>query len=427
MKKYTASEIVKRAYDLADITNTDFLTHDENIHYINDAWKMVYQWIINKGDKQFIKQVGLGGGGFGSVVEYNLPDDMYQMLTLRTSNGAVIGRKSDSESSSSGTYDIINDKLVLYGCPGNLVLEYYSTPVWITYPDKDIEISNVSDVVASFGNSVLTYTYDNQGGAYKVVNVMSGDTLYSWDNDNMPSWYDGDIRTVLRDGYVLHEDKYSAYYATDLLGNIIDEGEGINGDKAYPMVDLVTNNVYIKKGNYVVDMQGNRLNDTFSDWKQYKYGELYISVSGGVLYWSKNGLDGEMELDYRSRFSVNLVNRNTISIGSYEMVMDDEQNVLSVRKVDMDYPLFIASLDYGILEGNYTSQKIKSRYEDTIFNFPNEIYVELLSCDLAVRYMMKMNADPSGLNNQYEAMKNTFMNTLSQSSMPTRITNYYRS
>jgi hypothetical protein len=86
----------------------------------------------------------------------------------------------------------------------------------------------------------------------------------------------------------------------------------------------------------------------------------------------------------------------------------------------------IAPLEYGPLlyTGEHT---LKSAYPDTMFNFPNELYTQLLAADLASRFLMKMNADSSGVDNLYRTMQTTFMNNLSQDAGYTRITNIYRS
>ena len=81
--RYLASEIAHRAKQLADLTNTDFISNEEDIYYINDAWKEFYQLLINKGDKQFVKEVELAGSTINGQVEYSIPDDCYQILSIK--------------------------------------------------------------------------------------------------------------------------------------------------------------------------------------------------------------------------------------------------------------------------------------------------------------------------------------------------------
>ena len=45
--RITATKLVRRAKQIADISNTDFLNYEEDTEYLNSAWKNVYQTIIN--------------------------------------------------------------------------------------------------------------------------------------------------------------------------------------------------------------------------------------------------------------------------------------------------------------------------------------------------------------------------------------------
>ena len=159
---YLASQLIERAKKLADINNTDFLDYDELIQYINDSWTSVYSWLINKGDTQFVKEVYLANGnGTGDYTEYKLPTDFYIMKSIKDKiSGRLIERQAESEGINSGKYDIVNDKLRLYGnTSSNIVITYWTIPTFITFPDKEILVDNNLDgVLTSAGNSVL---FDN--------------------------------------------------------------------------------------------------------------------------------------------------------------------------------------------------------------------------------------------------------------------------
>ena len=83
-------------------------------------------------------------------------------------------------------------------------------------------------------------------------------------------------------------------------------------------------------------------------------------------------------------------------------------------ELDITEPISEALLKYGPLVSNGTNLTVKSHIPDTEMNFPNNIYFSLLSCDLALRYAMKMNANTDGLNNLYQNMQGTFMSSLTQ-------------
>ena len=42
----TASKLITRAKQIADVANSDFLSYDELTDYLNASWKNVYQTII---------------------------------------------------------------------------------------------------------------------------------------------------------------------------------------------------------------------------------------------------------------------------------------------------------------------------------------------------------------------------------------------
>lgn len=171
--KLRTSQLVDRALHLADIANTDFLTHSELNAYLNDAWQSVYQTLINKGDKAFVKEVELmSTSGIGDYVEYELPEDLYQVLSLKHKySGSLIKRHAESEAINSNSYEIINDKLRLYGVQSQaLVLTYWVNPKYLSFPDRDIDVSVDGDVLSSAGDSILL-------ADGRIVNLKTNDTL----------------------------------------------------------------------------------------------------------------------------------------------------------------------------------------------------------------------------------------------------------
>ena len=112
--KYTASSIVKRAFNLADLANTDFISYTETTEYLNDAWREVYDYIINHGDKQFVSEVILGGPSSSNFyTEYTLPWDLYRIQAIQSISGSYqVERRSPTGTTG---YEIVNNKLRIYG------------------------------------------------------------------------------------------------------------------------------------------------------------------------------------------------------------------------------------------------------------------------------------------------------------------------
>ena len=207
--RYKASQIIERALNLADIANTDFLTHTENLRYLGDAWNQCYQALINKGDSQFVTEVELSSNGnYGSYTEYILPDDLFQIKSLKNKiTGDLVPRYAESQSINSGTYDIVNNRLRLYGvCMGSLLLTYYRTPTYISFPDKEIDVNINGEIVSTAGNSVLL----NDG---TIINLVTGDSLgtigieenkqYILGNGHIAVISEGNITYINYDGVVI--------------------------------------------------------------------------------------------------------------------------------------------------------------------------------------------------------------------------------
>lgn len=155
--RYTAKMIMDRAMNLADISNTDFLTYEEQIQYLQDSWTTVLQWLIAKGDTQFVNEVMLQPSGIGAVTEYEIPFDLYRIKSIKNAiTGSPIMRASVSDGINSNTYEVVNNTIRLYGVANTpILLTYYLKPLFLTFPDKDIEVELSQDIISAAGNSVL--------------------------------------------------------------------------------------------------------------------------------------------------------------------------------------------------------------------------------------------------------------------------------
>ena len=170
--KYSVEQLIQRAKNLADLGNTDFLSHTELTQYVNDAWTTLYQWLINQGDKQFVTEVSLRGTGVGNYVEYEIPHDLYQIISIKSKWGGLLTRHADSQGRNhNGTYEVINNKIRIYSGLDDLILTYYRIPLFLTFPDETLRVDLTGrSVISSAGNAVLL----NDG---EIRNVLSGEVL----------------------------------------------------------------------------------------------------------------------------------------------------------------------------------------------------------------------------------------------------------
>ena len=400
--KYKSSEIAYRAKQLADLTNTDFISNEEDIYYINDAWKEFYQLLINKGDKQFVKEVELAGSTVNGQVEYAMPDDCYQILSIKNNYG-IITRKADSESNTSNTYEVVNDKIRLYGTQGHIIMTYYTVPEFITLPDKTIETDLTYNTVSTFTDYIQNSFINSENNVYNARTselvattennlILKGgklgvynNVLYDFDGNEIINGMPSTGRII--DSYGMKWTRSGGYGTWQSIADTITLPAYTEGVmfKDGSVVGIMDNKLYLYQNEVSTDLNLNKI----YDGSNYiaSFGDHEFAYVGGFIFEYYNGtLQNYQEVTVPGRY--------------------------------------LFPLKYGIVyyDGNV---KIKSLLPDTEFNFPNELYVEVLAASLAVRYAMKQNANVEGLNNLYENMKGQFLNSLSQDSGYTRINNVY--
>lgn len=437
--KYTSKDIIERALSLADISNTDFLTHKELTQYLNDAWHTVFQWLINKGDSQFIHEVELeNGSGVGDWTEYSLPDDLYQIKSIKNKlTGSIVTRHSESQGINSGTYEVVNDKLRLYGVISQpLLLTYYAVPTFITFPDKDILSDLTGTVFSSAGNAVATVVDDT----IAIKNIVTGETLGTFSLPE-PTFHLGNGHVVfdVSDG----EERSIQYWSYD--GAVVSEySVPLNATVSY-FLDEEYNVCFqiLEDGKYGAPIRGSSfiMNSVlkFDSPFAFALDNLYFSgkVNDSKQYISvydasEDEFWDDIPLPFNPKWAYRTDDYDTkpafiISDGTHYwlFIVNEAEHSLDYEDIDIKAMEIICPVRYGLLTSNGTEATLKSVIPNTLMNFPNDLYFSLLACDLALRFAMKMNANTDGLNNLYQNMQTTFMNTLGQDAGYTRIQNVY--
>lgn len=103
MLHYKASEIVQRAMTLANLQNSSFISATENRQVINDAFWALYQVMIDAGEVSMLKQIKHPVFTDG---EYKLPNDFYQLYSVRDNYGNGVLRKNKNTIKNGKCYDI---------------------------------------------------------------------------------------------------------------------------------------------------------------------------------------------------------------------------------------------------------------------------------------------------------------------------------
>lgn len=407
MKKYTASELVRRALNLADLRNTDFLTHDEHTQYLNDCWKQLFNIIINKGDLQFTSTVHLGNGG-----RFKLPDDLYQIAVIRDrKSGIVIPRRALSEAESTNGYEIVNDEIRIGNVTGcDLEMIYYVVPITITFPDKTIQtvdISSYGDLISIYRNRALV---SNKTESY-IIDLITGD-IVSEISDVFENAQLTENRIVRLD-----ETGSAVYnYKGELLDTVEDTYVPIPSNSNFNLLNGT--GVYNIETGQVIECE-----DPVAVWSVNDNNYVLLYKAGKIEILLDNEIIWEYEIEIDAANSTDAGFQLDVSGSAYYITIDGSD----IRLYQSNNPYWRWSCAYGYLPSpqNRLVNRVVSSLLDTEFNFPSELYMSIIAADLAMRYAMKQNAAIEGLKALYDGMMNTFMNSLSQSGDYTRIKSIY--
>lgn len=408
MIRYTVKSLVERAFNLADLANTDFISHTEATNYVNDAFKTVYDWFNNNGIKQFVKEVILENAhSFGKYVEYQIPTDLYQVISIKDQyTGHQILRQADSEGINSGNWEIVNDKIRLYGANGaNLVMTYYQVPPYLSYPDKDIDVEDNEDILSTAGDSALF-------GDGRIVNLKTGEQLGSITPSNSLT-----VKYVLGNGHILtyNYDTSNTIIYYDFAGNVLYTKSGIT--TFHSALDENYNAYYL-------------LNNKFYLFSKEKYEQLdnsdAIIINSEVL---SSPLTYE-DITITNLYPTKKFNNKPAFYGKMNDVdylfTIDEDGELEYAELQNKKPIFIAYTKYGIVGSNGTDVTIESGLPDVELNFTNSEYFTFVAYELALLFLAKQGASNERLSEAYLEAKNSYMNSLDQNSGYTRIRNVYR-
>lgn len=391
--RYTASEIVERALDIADIANTDFLSYREKTKYLNDAWRNVYQTIINYNLDVFTVRAKLiGNGGV-----YPLPFDCYQIKAVKNPiTGSLIPRKAESESVLGPYYEIINNTLVLGPNIGPVEIVYWRKPFFLSLPDKEVKTQydrSKYEFLSACNNSILVA--DTIVGAEQklyIQNLLTDSTL------ELPYDYDPEYNYVLGNNFIL-EYNDSTIQAFDFYGNLL--AETTNIDYVYHLEKADNGLYYLTKANE----EDENIVDVYE-----LFGDKIAEVKVDNTIVDIIGIDGEFyPVKYENAFPIGIFDdRPAYITENKELHLINPNGSEIVEKIDVPSIGPVVPMKYGFLTFDGT---LYSYIPDTELNFPNNLYYDCISYDLAVRFLCKQNADSSGV----EALNTNAWNQLTNS------------
>lgn len=376
--KLNASDIIKSARQISDLENSDFISWNENIRLLNEAWTAVHQKLINKGDMTFVDEMNIGK-------EQPLPENFYQVLSVLDNYNTPVPRYSIGMNDSQVWYKLINNKIILNGLH-SAKLTYFTKPQFLTYPAETIV-----DALPLGEGEVIKFACDNYALTNKNVWDIKEATIVSAADEN-----------------AVYVDAYGRTYSANEKPIFYPDG------RCFKLTQSECTDTNCKVA-YSDDIE----NITF-DGVYY-----YARYSNGNINVFEQG--NSNSIDTYEGFSSNIYfnNNHKFYIKDNVVFVDDitmydasiYNNKVYMLKIDLN-------TGYGLFTNN---NKILSIAVDTELNLPNNLYYNVLAYMLAFSYCCKQGKDATyvnaQLNNNIELLYDTLTNdAFSQM----KITNIYR-
>ena len=376
--KYNISDIVKAAKQIADLENSDFISWNENIRLLNEAWTAVHQKLINKGDFTFVNEILISK-------EQPLPENFYQVLSVLDNYNTPVPRYSIGMNDSQIWYKLINNKLILNGLQ-SAKLTYFTKPQFLTYPAETI-----NDALPLSEGETIEFACDN----------------YALTNKNV---WDIKEATIVRaaEENAVYVDAYGRTYPANEKPIFYPDGRCFK---------LTLNSCTDPKCK--VAYSGDIENITF-DGVYY-----YARYSNGNINVFEQ--DNSTNIDVLEGFSSNIYfnNDHKFYIKDNVVFIDDipmydasiYNNKVYMLKIDLN-------TGYGLFTNN---NKILSIAVDTELNLPNNLYYNVLAYMLAFSYCCKQGKDASYVSAQLNSNVELLYDTLTNDAFSQmKITNIYR-
>jgi hypothetical protein len=408
MMAYTARELIEYARSLADLQNTRFISYEDEITLINEAYRDVYnRYTESDGDywdTEIIIDMATAPRDPNSQTGFliPLPADFLKIRSLSYNNGGFwlpcnkFSLSNRDNNPSQPTYRLKNGNLWVIGCLGGysqLKMNYYTVPEVVTAPDVQLELASdetvytIPSITSHFYDAASNVFYYIKGLSIFAENVNAGvtDTIYTSAVaiDSVMYWA----------GYVYFRNAaastiWRAPLATTLVPVLIAGPTGVAG------FSIQNNTIYYTTGVETRSCTLTGTSDTLiaaTAFPQYQlYGSHSLSIVASTLY-----LDGTTTAVPASQV------RND---GVYFYLLSD--NTVSRYKIDLGAPALVDTVDTDVvsigsaISGTYLSmigyQSAwgQSMVADTIFDYPANEVNEILAYTSAVAYSRKQNDAP---------------------------------
>jgi hypothetical protein len=390
MIKYTASGIIKRAEQIADLENSDFITESEKLTLLNESFQILFQKVINTNDRFFIQEVTVENG-------MELPSDFYQLSNLyvkkthqpitKRNNVQVIG------------YEIKNNNIYLSEEYHNaeIIMEYIPCPPTIELKEKTKD---------------SPFTVEPLAANHKIyVTVSEGKLL--------------EVRYIGSDNVIETNIGYEPTKEYSVFDNgILYSLEGVNtfydfkAKKSTQLNDIpviLEDTLFVYNSGYLTDINGNAtgyvINIALNPDTMIIYTDLELTYQLCSNKYIINDLDpiacSELKMKAFMNGEVIAMNKadKIIKLGVEEEIVlytKEEAVCLVSDKYALTRNIF-AGADY--LEG---------LMDDTLLDFQNNLFYTVLAYQLAISFKVKQSADTTQLAALYDQAESQFFDSINR-------------
>lgn len=465
---YKTSDLFRRAKQLADLEGTDFISWNEALNCINESYVGLYEKLINMGDSSFV------GSIHTQEKEIELPSDFWQLKGVylwNNGNLQTINRRADNNGIHHLSYEMRNGKLFIFGNPNEILVEYYKKPktLYMPTPDKEIDLSGLpegAEILDCSGHLILysltidstkTYNIYDIDGIKTCTNIFDNSSI----DDACIRIFEDVVITKSSHGYTVYDISTNEVVYDELIKQLVPEFLGINipvdtlilpliidGKKFYwifeyegvfYLFDLFTPSTIIKtdKLNFNKSFYSEGFfilytNSDFSNfWFLWGVGSNRYDIIYNDIVLFKFALDVLYVRDkvycLNAGEFIAIDNQPKIQITASEAFPGTEtEEIINVGILDKDSFVTISqktgqqvgisaineNTGYGFITQKYGRYFVSSWCEDTVLDFPNSFYYQMLSYLLAISFKCKQGADTTYLEKQLAMISQTFEDTL---------------
>ena len=149
-----------RAFQLADLVNSSFITDDELNNIANDVWRQVYSDLIFIGDKFFLKTQNITSKEtrLDNLDNHETFFSLEGIYGVRNDIVTPFMRRSGTQKLSGNLYDIIGMSLYVYNTENfdYIEMRYFPMPKELFVPDAQSQTVVTGSVMTDMPNNIFT-------------------------------------------------------------------------------------------------------------------------------------------------------------------------------------------------------------------------------------------------------------------------------